>query len=423
MTLAWRGIAILSTDVKKVLAGELEEIGRSRSSLSAEKEANRALQRMEDYDLARPYDGENIELNRSPLLELAASDRFKTIYGLDSGSSRPQRFSNGLIFCINQAKAVVDGGKKLKIKGYPLEAYSTLLLLTYDEREELSAKREAKGLCELWRVHLSHGIFERRPERAISSFSRCGSEGRHALKTWDRLKGSSDRSEKGEIFFLDGGIYPIGLYYYLTEEGSWNWDVELESWGAGMEMLESFLQLVGRALQDNLPLIGVNKTPETRYLIRQLRRIDRYWHNDRQIISCALGSTTRKELGYTDWILQRRYPRRGVAERSSFNLFDELPFGLEGSREDYLVSYFFVYDPRVQSALKIETPFGILKRRDPEDFQRQILGEIARGKGVPNAIRRADGKARISREERRGLLRQVGLAPDFRYNVSRGEPL
>jgi hypothetical protein len=82
-----------------------------------------------------------------------------------------------------------------------------------------------------------------------------------------------------------------------------------------------------------------------------------------------------------------------------------------------------VYDPRVRSVLKIETPRAVLEFCEPERLQQIVLAEIARGKGVPNVIRKADSRARITQEEREALIRACGLDPDYYYNLSRGEPL
>jgi hypothetical protein len=150
---------------------------------------------------------------------------------------------------------------------------------------------------------------------------------------------------------------------------------------------------------------------------------ERRWASDRQFITAVLSDTPKDCLGYTNWFVQEAYP--SWEERGSVI---DLPkavneFGLTLEPSLYHVAFFYVYDPRVRSVFKIEAPRAVFQFCDPERLRTVLLAEMARGTGVPNVIRKADSRARITQEEREALIRACGLDPDYYYNLSRGESL
>ncbi|MCL6642456.1 MAG: DNA double-strand break repair nuclease NurA [Candidatus Bipolaricaulota bacterium] len=230
------------------------------------------------------------------------------------------------------------------------------------------------------------------------------------------------------LLLLDGALYPIGLYYYLLGElkGEWGyrWGVRLSDREEIVALLAAPVRLVETCVARKIPIIALNKTPETSWLLRFcLEERERRWASDRQFMTAVLSDTPKDSLGYTNWFVQEAYP--SWEERGSVI---DLPkavsdFALRLESSLYHVAFFYVYDPRVRSVLKVETPRAVLEFCEPERLQKTLLAEIARGKGVPNVIRKADSRARITQEEREALIRACGLDPDYYYNLSRGEPL
>jgi hypothetical protein len=175
-----------------------------------------------------------------------------------------------------------------------------------------------------------------------------------------------------------------------------------------------------------LALVALNKNPSTSWLLEfALDRASHNWSNDAQFIRAVLSNTAKDSLGYTNWFVQEGYslPQRRGEGIESFDIFEHLrSFQLALPPPAYHVCFFYVYDPRVKAVLKIECPRIVFKKHDPQKLRAQVLAEIAQGKGVPPAIRRADSRARITEEESAALIRVCGVELDLSYNQSRGEP-
>ncbi|MFQ5794727.1 MAG: DNA double-strand break repair nuclease NurA [Candidatus Bipolaricaulia bacterium] len=360
------------------------------------------------------------ECLRSPILELASwtATESGVVYGLDGGSTRPMHFRNGMTICANQA--VLSSDSTIQFDGLPLEAFRTVSLAThsFDPEDRDLSSYYTGDLVDLWRIHIPREYLRRKVDPVVKGLADAASEARHLLRMTDRLRLGPE-----DLVFLDGGIYPIGLYYYLVDDARWAWDIGIGSWEHGTEILQQYVEIAERYAELGTPYVGINKTPSTRYLIKFCLE-DSTWANDRQFIAALFDEIPADNLGYTGWFVQVKYPSRGVSGAQGFELFSQLSnFRKRLAPDVYHVCYFFVYDPRVESVLKVETPYTILQNQDPDRLRLQVLSEIARGKGVPNVIRVADSQARVTQVEREALIRSSGMLPDTLYNQSRGEPL
>lgn len=419
---------MLTSQAKRVLREELERFGERTHRLSPNP-----------GDLARrTFDGLELEEEiqaltdrghaSAPLLELAAQtfpDRAE-IYAVDGGSTRPQALTNGVTLCAFQA--AMAGPPEAQIDGVPLDAFRSCSLMTHAWGDLGGARSELTetDYVHLRRIHLSRDLISRDEDilRVLQGLARVSTEPYQALRILEHL----DTTESW--LWLDGPIYPIGLYYDLMGEplGEADWT----AWADAIDLLGEPIRLVERAITQPMPLIGINKNPEGAWLMEfALGEHERRWSSDAQFIKGVLDRTPPDALGWTHWFVQTAYsqPRRAPgSERESFALFEALAdvVDLRRAGEDYQVCFFYVYDPRVASILKIEAPRAVVKTFGPERLQAQALAQIARGRGVPPAIRRADARARITRRESQALmdlLRGTGLYPDWHYNQSRGEPV
>jgi len=411
---------MLSADVKQRLLEGVRGLGEPFDYRGWAEEARRAFVNLK-------LDGEvraltPPECQSGPILELAAREGpFSRVFGLDGGSTRPIHFANGLTLCANQA--VLVGPPQMELEGFPLEAFRTLALVTHSFAAAggpLTDYHE-EGRLGWWRIHITRDYLRGDVDHVVKGLADSASEARHALRMVERLELDED-----DLLIIDGNVFPIGLYYYLASERSFRWDVDLASFRGAIEVLGGHLRLAELLAERGAAYVGINKTPQTRYLLSCLEG-EVPWADDRQLIRALFHNLPKDELGWTGWFLQERY-HGYLSQRAAegLDIFRELDLELGLRPEDYHVAYFFVYDPRTAlgrgSVLKVETPQVILRQHDPEEFQLTILGEIARGPGVPNVIRRADSRARITQKERESLIKKTDLPLDLGYNQGRGEP-
>ncbi|MCR4404683.1 MAG: DNA double-strand break repair nuclease NurA [Candidatus Acetothermia bacterium] len=353
------------------------------------------------------------------IVELASCESpFKRTFGLDGGSTRPIHFANGTTLCANQAVMVSE--PPLELEGLPLEAFRTVALVTQSFAPS-GGPRAAyleEGLLGIWRIHLTRDYLRGEIDHVLKGLADAASEARHALRLAEHLNLGRD-----DMLFLDGNVFPIGLYYLVGARRSP--EVDLTAFPGATRALAQHLRLAETMVERGATYAGINKTPQTSYLLGCLPE-EGPWADDRQLIRAVFHDLPKAELGWTNWFLQVRY-RLPAPDRGASDLFRQVPFfKLELPPEDYAIAYFFVSDPRTAggagSVLKVEVPWAILERHEPEKLQRVILAEIARGAAVPNVIRRADSRARITQEEREAFIRGSGLPPDLGYNQGRGEP-
>lgn len=410
---------MLSLDVRKVFQREIKEFGAKAQRLTDHRrEAKEVFQALNLDREIKAYT--QLEYRRAPILELAARKRDFSVFGIDSGSTRLMPFENGTTLCANQA--IMCAEPPISVGKLPLEAFRTVSIVSHSHRNELGgahAQRQELGFVHLWRIHISRDFLKRKVDHIVKGLSDCASEGWHTL----RMTGELDL--KDGLVILDGSIYPIGLYYYLVSEERFDWDINLVEWDEGVKILAQHVKMVESFRQHQIPYVGINKNPETKYMLHFcMSEEQRNWANDRQFIGAVLCDVSKDELGYTNWFVQEGYPSRLVKAEGSIDLFKELRvFKLKLEPHSYHVCFFFVYDPRVRSVLKIETPRAVLDLCDSEELRLWVLSEIARGKGVPNVLRKADSRARITQEERLSLLRCSPVRVDISYDQTRGEPI
>jgi hypothetical protein len=414
---------MLSNEAKRALREQLQAFGEKIRSLSSDhrEEARRLFKELQLQGAIRALTP--LEYGSQSVLALAARsfEEYEPVYAVDGGSTRLKRLENGTVLCAYQAVLASDPDTRLN--DLPLEAYRSLSLITHSLRTDLGgakAERFKSEYVHLWRVHISRRYLEREAqevERVVGGLARAAAESYHALRMLELL--DTDRG----LFILDGNLYPIRLYYYLTGEEDEIWQVEdWTEWPPVVEILAGPVRVVESFAERGLALVGLNKNPGTSWLLEfTLDRASHNWSSDAQFMRAALSETPKDALGYTNWFVQEAYslPRRRGHELESFDIFERLgAFHLKHPSRAYHLCFFYVYDPRVRAVLKVEAPRLVLEAHDPERLRAKVLCEIARGKGVPPAIRRADSRARITEEESLNLMRLLGVQLDRSYDES-----
>jgi hypothetical protein len=417
---------MLSNETRHLLKYQLREFGDQVRRLGIEPrvEARRLFERLRLSDAIKALTP--LEHGQIDLLEVARAHdlAYAQTYAIDGGSTRPVRLENGTTLCAMQA--VLSSDPDSRWQGLPLEAFRTIALISHTQRRDLGEARadhSENGLVCLRRIHISRTYLVREVERVIKGLARAASEGEHARRMLAQLQPTEG------LFILDGNLYPIGLYYYFLHEqsGERAWDLQANwaEWEPARAILAEHVRVVETFHERKLICVGVNKNPGTSWLLDFcLDESEHNWSSDAQFIKAVLSDDTRRMLGYTNWFVQERYalPRTTGGTLESFDLFERLGIlELKLEPRAYHVCFFYVYDPRIKSVLKVEAPRCALEAHDPERLRRAVLSEIARGKGVPNALRRADSRARITEEEAAGLLRACGVEPDYTFDQSRSE--
>ncbi len=411
---------MLSADVKRKLLEGVREFSLTFDPRRFREEAERAFSKLE---LGGPLQALTpLSYRSGPLLELAARPaRFRRAFGLDGGSTRPIHFANGSTLCANQAVLVSEPSGELE--GLPLDSFRTVALVSHSLSASGGPKAEYRedGLLGLWRIHITRDyLWGNEIDHVLKGLADSASEARHALRMAEPLV-----LDREDLLLLDGNVFPIGLYYLLKEKSG---GVDLFAFPGALEALAGHLRLAELLAQRGTAYVGINKTPQTAYLLEALPERGP-WADDRQLIRALFQSLPKDELGWTNWFIQERYrtPARPGLKAEGSDIFRELrEFEPQLPPEKYHVAYFFVYDPRTAAGqggvLKVEAPRLVFDRHDPEGLQLAVLSEIARGEGVPPLLRRADSRARITQEEREALIKSSGLPPDLGYNQGRGEP-
>ncbi len=418
---------MLSNEAKQTLRNQLKAFGEQVQRLSP-NHREEARQLFEKLHLKGAIQALTpLEYRSESVLQLAAYSfpEYEPVYAIDGGSTRLQQLENGTMLCAYQA--VLSSDPDTRHKDLPLEAFRSLSLVSHSQRTDLGGAKSETSQDEyvhFWRIHISRTYLEHEVERVVGGLARMAAESYHARRMRQELK-----PQQG-LWILDGNLYPIGLYYYLSgEDQIWPEENGIRAswteWKPAIEILAQPVRVVEEFAARGFAIVGFNKNPSTSWFLEfTLEPESHNWSSDAQFIRAVLSNTPKDAIGYTNWFVQEGYslPQRRGQSVESFDIFERLgSFELMHPSRAYHVCFFYVYDPRVKAVLKVECPRIVFEKHEPERLRAQILAEIAQGKGVPPAIRRADSRARITEEESAALIRACGIDLDWSYNQSRSE--
>ena len=324
------------------------------------------------------------------------SPPFPTHHGLDAGTINPTTFKNGLVIDVSQAA----------MAGVPsdVELHRGRTIVMTVHTNDTAAQFEETD----WRM-ADDGYARRRILRAprvdrheqivVHALALYLAESEHALDQ----SGVVD-----DLLVLDGPIYPTGLLKWVER------DPELERLIIEREeftdVISNYLELIEKFVEADSTLAGFVKNSASKAVIRELRRkTGAPWVNDQAFFRRVLerldedGEPRNGELTFTGWF-RSRVGTDGVLADARIDVDHDRSL----DDEAYEVTFFVVYDPRDDLIYRIEAPYVFT--RDAETRERlttQFLGAIARERGPPLAVGKADELARIDRQGKETIRRRI----------------
>lgn len=341
---------------------------------------------------------------------LAWEDPWPVSYGVDASTTTPLQFSDGVLLSAANAKLGVKGNTD-----DPAVAHeSTVSMSVYARDDDLDV-----GGLDGSGEHVERSVF-RFPTLGgredslpgwTMSLARTFAEGAHARRLIERIDGP---------LFIDGPVYPSGIVLwtlFARNESAPRSPASDDICPARVvEILTNYVRVVEHHHREGYPVIGVTKQPSGSRTVGALEAgtedAPLRWGNDHQFFSDALSTETDRQgddgeiISYTTWLLQERMETYG----ESLVPFEEID-GLtlrRGDAEEYQRAFFYVRVPLRDVVLRVDAPLLMVRsQRDRERIRRKALAEIASMRDIPLAVKSADAAARISRENREELKKEM----------------
>ena len=320
---------------------------------------------------------------------------FPTQHGLDSGTINPTTFKNGLVLDVAQAamSAVPSDVDLHRGRTMIMAVHSNDTTLQFDGEWRADDQGYAR------RRVLAVPRVDRFEQRVVHALALYLAESRHAL-------GNADVVE--DLFVLDGPIYPTGLLRWATRDS--DLAALLAEDDRPRAVVENYLELVETFVERDVPLVGFVKNSSTKVLTQAVRRkATAPWVSDAAFYRRILertdgdGDRERDHLTFTNWFVSRGGTDAELAAEGS-----ALGIDRELAPEAYEVTFFVLYDPRVDLVFRVEAPRAFTS--DPERRERltrQVLHDVAAERGPPLAVAKADELARIDRQGSEELTRRI----------------
>lgn len=326
-----------------------------------------------------------------------AEPRFPTQHGLDSGTINPTTFKNGLVIDIaHAAMAAVPSD---------LDLHRSRTVVTTVHANDVTADAGE----DTWRAFdqgFSRGRVLQAPrvdrfeQTVVHALALYLAESEHARE---------HAEEVDDLLVLDGPIYPTGLLQWSEQDPTLA-ELLVED-ERPRDVVGNYVDLVERFVERDVPLIGFVKGTTSKAITRAIRSTDNApWVNDAALFEQLLrrtdddGDTLTDALTCTNWFRSRAGTDRALSTAGSLDL--ELDLAL--APEAYEVTFFVVYDPHEELIYRVEAPYAFTKDRERrEALTMQVLSDVAARNGPPLVVEKADELARISRQEKRALTRQL----------------
>ena len=344
--------------------------------------------------------------HRVDIDDIALAERpFPTVHGIDSGTINPTSFKNGVVLDLAHAAMAVDPSELSTHRARTIVA--TVHANDRTRSLETDWVRHDEG-------HSQHRVISSPPvnryaEAVVHALSLYLAEGHHAREHAHTVE---------DLLLLDGPLYPKEILTWRDR----NPELDALTYEARPKnVLENYVRLVERFVEEGTPIAGFVKNPSARVISTALAEkdtgFDAPWPDDTAFFTrlleqeiedateeeAAPGDNRRTdELTATSWFISRGGPDGAMAADG-----DALGVERELDPECYEVTFFVIYDPRNDLCYKVEAPYAISK--DPKTRQRlqtQILSEVAAERGPPRAVDKADELAKISTGEKAALRRK-----------------
>ena len=352
-----------------------------------------------------------------PVADVALTESpFPTQHGLDAGTINPTTFKNGLVIDVSQAAmAAVPSDVELH-RG------RTIVMTVHTNDDTVDVQDEDWRMDDEGYAHrriLNAPRVDRYEQTVVHALALYRAESEHALKQADVVE---------DLLILDGPLYPTGLLKWVER------DPELKRLiierSEFTDVVENYLTLVEQFADRDVPLVGFVKNSASKALTRELRRtLGAPWVNDEAFFRRVLertddeGELRTDALTFTNWFRSRAGTDGVLADGT-------LPLAHDRRLDDaaYEVTFFVVYDPREDLVYRVEAPYWVTRDEQVrEQVTTQMLAEIARERGPPLAVGKADELASIDRQGKRTLRRRIETtfetSQQRSYNDMRWGPL
>jgi hypothetical protein len=321
---------------------------------------------------------------------------FPTQHGLDAGTINPTTFKNGLVIDVSQAAmAAVPSDIEL-------HRARTIVMTVHTNDDTVDVQDpdwrvDDEGYAQRRVLHAPR--VDRYEQTVVHALALYRAESEHALTQAESVE---------DLLILDGPIYPTGLLKWVERDPELKRLVIERS--EFTEVIENYLELVETFAEREIPLVGFVKNSASKALTRQLRRnLGAPWVDDDAFFRRVLertdenGETRTDALTFTNWF-------RSHAGTDGVLVDGTLPLDHERALEPsaYEVTFFVVYDPREDLVYRVEAPYCVTRDEDRrEQVTTQILADVARERGPPLAVGKADDLASIDREGKRTLRQRI----------------
>ncbi|WP_338729726.1 DNA double-strand break repair nuclease NurA [Haladaptatus sp. DJG-WS-42] len=321
-------------------------------------------------------------------------DRFETCHGIDSGTINPTTFKNGLVIDVAQAamSAVPSDLALHRSRTMVATVHTNDTAGTFDEDWSMFDDGYSRArLFKVPRVSRYEGA-------VVHALALYLAESKHALLQADVVE---------NLLVLDGPIYPKGLLNWENRHPELR-ELLVED-KRPRDVVENYVRLVERFANREIPLIGFVKNTSTKAITNAVRgKAEAPWVNDAAFFAKVLERRADDErltdcLTFTNWFISR-----GGADETFSVKGDALDIDRELPAEQYEVTFFIVYDPRQDLVYKVEAPYAFTKDEElREQLTMQLLCDVARNRGPPKVIGKADELARISQQEKESLKQKL----------------
>ena len=334
-----------------------------------------------------------VDLEDAALME----PRFPTQHGLDSGTINPTTFKNGLVIDVAQAAmAAVPSDLELH-RGRTIvstvHSNDATVAVGEDDWSMFDRGYGRGRIMQAPRV-------DRYEHTVVHALALYLAESTHAKLNAEVVD---------DLLILDGPIYPTGLLKWSEQDPTLA-ELLVED-ERPRDVVQHYVDLVETFVERELPLVGFVKSSHSKALTRAVRRkTNAPWVNDAAFFETVLrrtdedGETATDALTFTNWFRSRAGADRVLSSVGEC----EIDIERELDDEAYEVTFFVVYDPREELVYRVEAPYAFTEDADlREDLTMQILTDVAARNGPPMAVEKADELARISRQEKGALERQL----------------
>jgi len=333
-----------------------------------------------------------VDLEDAALSESA----YPTQHGLDSGTINPTTFKNGLVLDVAQAAMSsvpsdldLHRGRTVVVSAHTNDA---TIDVDEDDWQGYDEGYTKQRIIQVPRV-------DRYAQTVVHALALYLAESHHAKLQADLVE---------DLLILDGPIYPTGLLKWADRHPELA-DL-LHDHERPRSVIQNYVALVERFVEKEVPLIGFVKNSASNAITRIARsKTNAPWANDAAFFGQILerrdddGERRTDALTCTNWFRSRLGTDRVLSTQG-----DGLDLTFELAPEAYEVTFFVVYDPRLDLTYRVEAPYAITSDAAVrEDLTKHVLREVAAERGPPRPVAKADELARIDREGKEMLRRTI----------------